>query len=266
MLTLIKIKLGFYFALLDRDLLAPDLAVVSRLASGWSCWSSLASSQLDLWSLTCRCPVVWGTAEVAVCIDSLTEGRVLTSDMPNRFCPGKSLTEQLEPQVPEAQIAGRLGSGFGLSVTGGPASVDPRFQQKWAPRVLYLTLNSLSQISQPIWPTASTRACSSSAKIRCWPGETIWPRAVRPRLLGWVRPSELRSSQLRQMPPRSLSRLMGSIEMTESYVYLWFYAYDFGWRLSYPLGPRQAPSLGRFQDVVSGRPPAGQLSRPLPLR
>ena len=88
MLTLIKIKLGVYFALFDRDLRAPDLASVSRPASGWSCWSSSASSQSDLWSLTCRCPVVWGTAEVAVCIDSLTEGRVLTSDMPNHFCPG----------------------------------------------------------------------------------------------------------------------------------------------------------------------------------
>lgn len=87
---------------------------------------------------------------MAVCIDSLTEGRVLTSDMPNHFCPGKSLTEQLEPRVPKAQIAGKLRSGFGLSARGEPASVDPRSQQKWAPRVLYLSSNSLFQISQPI--------------------------------------------------------------------------------------------------------------------
>ena len=51
---------------------------------------------------------------MAVCIDSLTEGRVLTSGMPNHFCPGKSLPEQPEPRVPEAQIAGRLRSGFEL--------------------------------------------------------------------------------------------------------------------------------------------------------
>ena len=49
---------------------------------------------------------------MAVCIDSLTEGRVLTSGMPNHFCPGKSLPEQLEPRVLEAQIAGKLKSSF----------------------------------------------------------------------------------------------------------------------------------------------------------
>ena len=49
---------------------------------------------------------------MAVCIDSLTEGRVLTSGRPNHFCPGKSLPEEPEPRVPEAQSAGRLRSGF----------------------------------------------------------------------------------------------------------------------------------------------------------
>ena len=53
---------------------------------------------------------------MAVCIDSLTEGRVLTSDMPNHFCPGKSLPEELEPRVLEAQSAGKQKSGSGLSV------------------------------------------------------------------------------------------------------------------------------------------------------
>jgi len=32
--------------------------------------------------------------------------------MPNHFCPGKSLPEQLEPRVLEAQIAGKLKSSF----------------------------------------------------------------------------------------------------------------------------------------------------------
>lgn len=53
---------------------------------------------------------------MAVCIDSLTEGRVLTSDKPNHFYPGKSLPEQLEPRVPVAQIAGKLRSGFEPSI------------------------------------------------------------------------------------------------------------------------------------------------------
>lgn len=87
---------------------------------------------------------------MAVCIDSLTEGRVLTSGMPNHFCPGKSLTEQQEPRVPAARIVGRLRSGFALSIGRELASVAPRSQQKRAPRVLYLTLNSLSQTFQPI--------------------------------------------------------------------------------------------------------------------
>jgi len=87
---------------------------------------------------------------VAVCIDSLTEGRVLTSGMPNHFCPGKSLPEQLEPRVLEAQIAGRLRFGFELFAIWQTASIDPRPQQKWALPVLYLTFNSIIQIFHPI--------------------------------------------------------------------------------------------------------------------
>ena len=87
---------------------------------------------------------------MAVCIDSLTEGRVLTSGMPNHFCPGKSLPEQPEPRVPEAQIAGRLRSGLELFAIWQPASIDPRSQQKWALPVLYLTFNSIFQIFHPI--------------------------------------------------------------------------------------------------------------------
>ena len=150
MLTMIKIKLGVYFALFDRDLRSSDLAWVSWPASGWACSSSSASSRSDFWSPSCRCPVVWGTAEVAVCIDSLTEGRVLTSGMPNHFCPGKSLPEQLEPRVLEAQIAGRLRFGFELFAIWQTASIDPRPQQKWALPVLYLTFNSIIQIFHPI--------------------------------------------------------------------------------------------------------------------